>query len=74
VLRNEHLTFFPADGGSDQDRLPLDEQLTLELWTKRCRTPNDAEIEMLAVYLDVGVWEIFDWCKLGPCSEIYDTC
>ena len=43
--------------------LVLEDQILLELFIARCKTPNDTEIEMLAAYLEVGVCNIYDWCR-----------
>lgn len=40
-----------------------DDEDLLELWAKKRGAPNEAEMYMLAKYIGVDVYDIYDWCK-----------
>jgi hypothetical protein len=40
-----------------------DDEDLLQLWAKKCGAPNEAEMYMLAKYIGVDVYDIYDWCQ-----------
>jgi hypothetical protein len=40
-----------------------DDEDLLQLWAKKRGAPNEAEMYMLAKYIGVDVFDIYDWCK-----------
>lgn len=51
----------------------------LEDWVKARGPPNDAELLMLARYLKMNVWLIYEWCKsahehISDIADIYIVC
>lgn len=74
LFRDTYATFLTGDATNHDDELVIEDQILLELFTRRCKSPNDAEIEMLAVYFDVGVWEIYDWCKYSQSVAGLNAC
>lgn len=40
-----------------------DDEGLLQLWAKKRGAPNEAEMYMLAKYIGVVVYDIYDWCK-----------
>jgi hypothetical protein len=40
-----------------------DDEDLLQLWAKKRGAPNEAEMYMLAKYIGVDVYDIYDWCQ-----------
>jgi hypothetical protein len=40
-----------------------DDEDLLQLWAKKRGAPNEAEMYMLAKYIGVDVYAIYDWCQ-----------
>lgn len=40
-----------------------DDEELLQLWAQKRGRPNEAEMYMLAEYIGVDVYDIYDWCK-----------
>jgi hypothetical protein len=40
-----------------------DDEDLLQLWAKKRGAPNEAEMYMLAKYIGVNVFDIYDWCQ-----------
>lgn len=49
-----------------------DDEDLLELWAKKRGAPNEAEMYMLAKYIDVDVYDIYDWCKYKEHLTMWD--
>jgi hypothetical protein len=49
-----------------------DDEDLLQEWAKKRGAPNEAEMYMLAKYIGVDVYDIYDWCKYMRVPKRWD--
>lgn len=65
-------TYAVYDSGPPETHRVLptaDDEDLLQLWAKKRGAPNEAEMYMLAKYIGVDVFNIYDWCKYMKASK-----
>ena len=68
-------TYSVYDSGPPETHRVLptaDDEDLLQLWAKKRGAPNEAEMYMLAKYIGVDVFDIYDWCKYMKALKRWD--
>jgi len=66
VLRKTGLTSFIINAGPPETHRVFptsDGEELLQEWAKKAGPPNLLEVDVLSKYLDVDVWDVYDWCQ-----------
>jgi hypothetical protein len=69
-------TYAVYDSGPPETHRVLptaDDEDLLQLWAKKRGAPNEAEMYMLAKYIGVDVYNIYDWCKYTKVSKEWNV-
>jgi len=63
VLRKTHLIWNAGPPETHRVLPGSEDEELLQDWAKKAGPPNLLEVHVLAKYIGVDKWEIYDWCQ-----------